>query len=199
MKETSQAFSWRRLSALFAKVNPPLDSLSCSDGCMHVCVCVCVCCKETQAQTYTQTDGSTRTHRKVSESSMQGLCPRGCQCEGCRWMLGDEGRGRGLTNVPSYFQASMSRWLNNRKEAQGLRLEAGALRETATHEGEKGERGRSKQKLLLSSNINEKTNSAQFKQPKTNSIKVTSRKERTVKLAWYSPTSDPQYYRPKGT
>lgn len=56
---------------------------------------VCVCTLQSNTNTHPHTDRWKHTQqqkkKKVSESSMQGLCPQGCQCEGCRWTLGGGG------------------------------------------------------------------------------------------------------------
>lgn len=84
MKQTSQAFSWWELSAPFL-----LKSISClSSSGGRVCTCARVRARlrseETHAHTYRETDGNSRTNRRVGDSSVQGLCPQGCQRDGCR-------------------------------------------------------------------------------------------------------------------
>lgn len=88
---------------------------------MDACVCVRVCHKETQAHTYTQTDGNTRTNTENSVSHPCRACAHKAAnvkgAGGC-WQGGFELLR--LTNVPSYFQAPMNRWLINLRTEQGL-------------------------------------------------------------------------------
>lgn len=94
MKETSQAFSWRRLSALFAKVNLPLDSPS--PALVDACVCVCASYKATQTHTHTQTDGNTRSNRKKKKSvshPCRACAHRAASVRGAGGRWGVEGGG----------------------------------------------------------------------------------------------------------
>lgn len=120
MKETSQAFSWRWLSASFAKVNLPLDSPLLLWW-MHVCVCVCITKKHRHTPTHRQMETHAQTE-KFSESSMQSLCPQAASVKGAGGCWGGGLELLWLTNAPSYFQAPMSRWLINLRTAQGLLL-----------------------------------------------------------------------------
>lgn len=93
MKETSQAFSWRRLSALFAKVNLPLDSPS--PALVDACVCVHVTKQHKHTPTHRQMETHAATEKKKKSVShpCRACAHRAASVRGAGGRWGVEGGG----------------------------------------------------------------------------------------------------------